>query len=611
MKTLSLPRGMVFMALVLFAFLAYLVTPCWTYAGSAWRVGLFWFVSTALCMTWAAVSSGNLSMERSSAQPRNLLLAASVVLALNYLPLSGDLSWRGDEEWHVAQTLDLGSWIARWGILGPIGLVGALAAAAAMLWAGFREQTLTRRLLFIALIPSVAVLLAFGTGLISLQALSLTAFVRYAFVSKYFSVLPVVLMHPFCGDRPPEWALRLVPIVSMMVLAWYVLSKIQPQSFLARGLAILALATCPSLFYYSSVLYLEMPVVFLMTVVCFSAGNLLRKPSAEIVASPGWYALIFIGFLKETTFAFLAAFLFCRWIHTLLHRPPKVHWLSLALGEAVVAFGVLLPWAHYVFYRYYYDSVMDCRRGYHPSVSNLLDPHIYVVELKSLAIQFGSWLVLAVAGAVMLAKRKEWGVLSFLASATAAIIAFHILDTKTLVGYARFNLLVAPMIIASGSYCLWDWGSLRQWVLGITLIATVALNLALTPFHGDGSRRSGWGDTPFSGVEFSYPFRSAIGWVSGHYEGKRILIGGLNYPYAFVKYYATKPFSYELFEARDADPLNKQLNDALAKAAAGGFDALLFAVPGDATPSLDAGTRWHIAKVFENRANRLVLVARD
>jgi hypothetical protein len=68
----------------------------------------------------------------------------------------------------------------------------------------------------------------------------------------------------------------------------------------------------PLVFYYSSIFYLELPAVCLMFVVCLRIDHLLHSDFNEIRNDPAWYALLLLGFIKETTLPFLIVFVIFR-----------------------------------------------------------------------------------------------------------------------------------------------------------------------------------------------------------------------------------------------------------------------------------------------------------
>lgn len=80
----------------------------------------------------------------------------------------------------------------------------------------------------------------------------------------------------------------------------------------------MAVATIPTIFYYSSITYLEMPAVMLMTIVCLRIEPLARNDTSAIKQDVGWYALILLGFIKETTLPFILMFLAYRSFYLLL-----------------------------------------------------------------------------------------------------------------------------------------------------------------------------------------------------------------------------------------------------------------------------------------------------
>jgi hypothetical protein len=118
----------------------------------------------------------------------------------------------------------------------------------------------------------------------------------------------------------------------------------------------LAAATIPELFYYSSLLYLEMPAVALMFLVCLQADQLLSLGFADLKKSPSWYALILIAFIKETTLPVLLGFVAYRVIVQLSLSAFRSSWKRLLRNELFMAVGTLLPLFLYLFFRIYFGN---------------------------------------------------------------------------------------------------------------------------------------------------------------------------------------------------------------------------------------------------------------
>jgi len=192
--------------------------------------------------------------------------------------------------------------------------------------------------------------------------------------------------------------------------------------------------------YYSSTLYLELPAALLMTVVLFDAERLLTDTPEELRVRPAWYALILIGFVKETTIPFLLAFLLCRLAGRARGLRIALRSGRTLLAEAGVVFGVLFPLAAYLFFRELWAE----SSAYVAVPVHLLDPRNYTILLRSYAQQFGPLGLLAAGGLIVMLVRRRFLVVLFLATAFFGDAAFHFLDQVQLIGYSRFNLLFFP-----------------------------------------------------------------------------------------------------------------------------------------------------------------------
>ena len=247
-----------------------------------------------------------------------------------------------------------------------------------------------------------------------------------------------------------------------MLLAWYFQRSLALKEGVPAVLLGLAVGVIPVVYYYSSILYLEMPAVFLMTVVCLRAGDLLKKDFGELKKDPGWYALILTGFIKETTLPFLLCFLVVRSVLYLWNRArsdPKTAqgegttaakgkstWYSL-LGELSVYFVTLVPILYYLIFR----SISEDTRAYTFTVSNLLNASIYPVIGRAFFEQFGIFLLLFLGGCFLLGREKKFGMLGFYLAVILGYTIFHTIDQDEYIGYSRFNLFILPAILAGSA----------------------------------------------------------------------------------------------------------------------------------------------------------------
>ncbi len=504
---IEIPRAFVYACLFVTFFLAFIFVPYWESAGGWWQVSLV-AGTTGLGVWWAIRSSGAARLRIARKDALWFLAVGAALAVINARALSYDIPCRGDENFHIPVTLRFAFFIIHhW--------APSLALAVVMMipFVGWQIGKLTWW--FVAISVGLSLATAVGIGI---EGGSVPSMARYPYLSKVFSAVPVMLAQPFWGVHPPEWVLRVVPFVAAVGVAWLPMRMVRDLPRWAHVMLALVIGTLPLILYYSSLLYLEMPAVFLMMIVCFRARDLFALPPVQLRREPSWYALLLIGFIKETAAPFLLVFLVIRYA-VQFRRTLRVEgkWRAM-LQEAEVGFCVVAPIAFYLVYRTLYASV----RPFHPDLTHLLQWRAYGFGLKAYAIQFGPILVLSAAGFVLLLARRERVTILFLVAALVADNVFHLLDHVGYYGYSRYSLFAAPMLLVPACFAL-DWMAVRgRWVIGLVLVALLAGNFWLCPIESDGSRKRNWGDSTDSVTEWSYPFRNAIDFINTHYYGGRV-----------------------------------------------------------------------------------------
>ncbi len=593
---LRLHRPLVATALFFFFALAFVAAPFWLLAESrSGRISsLLATVAAGALWTWISARALRLSLDRRAWIPAVILLP--LMAGLNLRALTSAIPWRGDEGYHIAFVLSFAKLIpTSWLLL-------AILASGLLLFAVWRRPGLAA--------AACAVLVAGGIGIYLLRRPPpLEAILRYPFVSRWFQALTPILLRPLAGLNH-EVLYRIVPFVSAAALCWLYARSVHPRSPVIAVVLGLAAATVPSLFYYSSMLYLEMPAVLLMYVVCRDSEELLALPFAELTARPAWYALVLIGFIKETTAAFLLAFVALRIIIRARTSPGNAPWWKLALEELLAAAGVLLPLVVYLAYR----SAFGNPREFHFLPANLLDPRLAPVLLRSFLEQFGLLFLLFLAGLGLLAGRRQFRKALFLLAAVIATTLFHLLDAAKYAGYSRFNLFVLPAVLAGSVVFLQFVGTKKKWYLPALAALLLASNLALSPVNWDGSKKPYWGNyLDRMPAEHYYPYRQALAWLKEHGPPAAIQFAGMGSAYYFDFYFDQLDWHppHELLKDSPAgDPAT--LRALLQRASQKGVDCVVVRGEGDIAELQQAGAaeQWRV-QLFRNRAHSLLVFTKQ
>lgn len=611
----TLPRPLVFFLLSGLFFLCFVLTPLWMRVPAIPQNGLFLALNLGPGLLWASAKGLFLAFSLGSgllwawwgngSPPLGRWRQASWILPfllfatlLDFRALTASIPWRGDEDHHIVFTLQLARGLAAhpWYLVIP----------ALFLFWGSAAASLNRWIVAGAL----------GMGLLASMAavashLDPYFILRYPILLKYLTALPVYLLSFLPAGISPELPYRIIPLVSSAGLAWVGFIALGKHPLWMRLGAALLIATLPLVRFYSTLFYLEMPAVLCMTVVCFQANSLLHAGMGRLVNLPGWYALLLVGFIKETALPFLGAFILSRLLCRIpsLLKSRTLTWRG-AAQEAKVVFCVAFPLFLYLLYR----SASGDSRPYGMALANLLDPQLLNRVALSLAESFGPLLPIALAGAVLTAIRRKWGLLCFLSLAFFLSAAFHYLDYPQYIGYSRFNLFLLPSLLAL------TWLGLRfavfrsramaagSLVLAGSLLLAISANIYLSPTHSDGSRKSLWGVHGEDTGEHYYPYRQALHRLQTGFAGKKVRLTGHYYPY-FAAFYTRDPDWPKQTLAPMPSDESALMDSLLAVSAAEGYEAVLYHVLDDYHPPGNTHGYGSI-QVFRNQAHSLVLFSR-
>ncbi len=527
------------------------------------------------------------------------------VLLFNYAPLYNNIPVQGDEIYHVSRLATLRN------ILQPLfeGANLGWTVAVTALVAGFfvwppRLAAPIKLLIVCAIGLFVCLVTDFPRGS------NLESFlVRYPFVSCWFHQLGPVLMQ----SQLDEATFRLAPMMATFAIAWFTLWALRKEGGgTALGVfAGLAFALTPNIHYHSTILYLEMPAVALLTIALYSIESILKDSFESVRRCPGWYALIAVGFLKETVVILVLGviglrLLFRSWILLNERRLST----KVILDEAAAVFCMAVPLVLYLFFRMYFSDI----RGYEPHFENLGNASLYAVAGRALFAQFGGVLLLVVGGVVIcLLLRRFLGVVALLLL-FAADFFFHFMDRPEYVGLARFNLfLFAPLAVLALWFMTWLAEKNRTAAVGVGILCLV-LNLALSPVAISGEKKPMWA-SPLSrtAAEFYFPYVEAVDWLKVHRPHWPVLVGGAYYTKGLIYWYFQKA-SYHpkvlstTLKAKTpyADGLEATITDARKN----GYPLVLFHKM-EGGPALTDEEKsvlgYTVVKVFRNRYLAMVL----
>ncbi len=634
-RPLSIPRRVTVVLLACVYGVAFVASPYWMLAGvPLTRVGVL-LLNVLLGVVWLRYSAGEprFTISARGLASSAILLAALVVV--NYRALTSAIPWRGDESAHIFRTQLLVSGV-------PAGLfLLALIVPVVLIWAASKSWKLGLGLGLPALVGGV---LFFWLSP-EFHRENIEWIMHYPLVNYWAYMVPVKLATPAIGLFH-EWLYRVIPFLSMAGVAWLIQRRLASGLGLPQVLWGLASATIPIILYYSSVLYLEPLGLFLMLAVCLDAHQLLREDGAKIRQSPAWYALIFIGFIRDTALLFLLCFLLARLVYRVSTAPGGGEtartWLEKAARgireELPTAIAVLLPSVLYLALR---SMLTAPERSFTPDWTVLGNWSIYRAVVQAVVEEFGPWLVFAIVGAAILWRRRDFLQLGFLAAVAASYTIFHAVDSHGIyAGYGRFNLFPAAALLAAALVGLLEVSRRRPRLALLVGSILLAGNVALSPVHLDGSRVPLWGTYLWDTGEHYYPYPQTLAWLQENAASRRILFTGMDYAY-FLDFYfqqldwqprhqvelvnyapdglddhqmqfdglALRPERRldAMWASASVPSESDELARALQSASAGKYGVVVYQVLGNSVPAVADTGQFVLAKVFRNQAHTLLV----
>jgi len=569
---------------------AFLLTPYWMLARPAWARAALAVALGAAGWWWAHAAAGAVALPALARGERAwVVLVAAVLVVLNLRAIGVDIPWHGDEDYHMEQVLYLVRspyWLAALGVA-----AGTLALARTE----SRSAVVTS-----ALMLAVMFVLCGGAYGHLLRRIA-----RYPYFSRWFQAVPVQCLFLARGWLYQEAVLRLPALLSALALAGLVYLAVRSGPRPLRALFALAVGTTPLLSYYSTVLYLELPAIVLLTVVCLRSKEMLEADAAELRRDVGWPCLLAAGLVKETLVPFLGAWLLCRGLVALAKRPR----FRTVVQESVLAVVVVLPVAVYLGFRVsaHVYRVYGCAWG------NLLDGGLYRLLLVTWFDQFGLLLLLFPAGLAVLLRARGPASTVFHLATILATMAFHMADKASYVGDSRFNLLCLPALISCAVLAM---DALTRWRVAAGWAAAIALlvaNVLLSPVNPDGTRETGWG-CPAGGGEQYYPYRAALLWLKAAHPHEKILFANPGYRYYFDFYFRKfgwRPDHGEWTARMREHDDQERLETILQHADENGFDIMVYPVSDEVPAGQETLHNFRMERAFRNDARTVAVFRRQ
>lgn len=593
-SSLKISKPLVGFGLTSLFLLCFVITPLWnSLPGFPLKIlSLLLSLSFAFALGWWGSGSVALFSLRDLVVGFGILLVMTI---LNGQSMLLSIPWRGDEDYHIMYTKQLSDSINIHKIYLLVFVVFALA------FVFFKKLNF-----FSGFVIFVFSILAAFAGYHA--HVDLYNVLRYPILLKYLTAILAWFYHYLPLTGFPELPYRILPFISSTILIFLIVNSLPKNKGWMKIAVIVFFVTLPLLRYYSTLFYLEMPAVLCMTLVLLNAQSLLEKPLTELNHEPSWYALVLIGFLKETVLPFVLVFLFWRILFRVIpllktHFQIKVLW-----SELFFFFAVGFPLFLYLLYRMRFGNA----HHYQPDFENFLNPTLVKILLRSWWDSFGILIPTAAIGLIILVYHKKWLQLFFLVALYGAISLFHFIDGSLYIGYSRFNLFLLPVLAVLSVEAIRFLSEKFIPVLFFILLMGIGFNYLFSPLNGDGTRKSYWGIYGVDIGEHDYPYRDALVEIQKLHLGNRVRLTGNSYPYRMNFYLNNSDLPQDdqnfvrskIFDPkREVSEMDSLLSDSKAKS----FDAVLYHVTGNSVPKLYSNYGFNSQKVFKNQAHTLVL----
>jgi hypothetical protein len=347
---------------------------------------------------------------------------------------------------------------------------------------------------------------------------------RYPFLSCWFGNLgPIWRVNPY-----DERLFRIIPLLSAFGIGcfgWWAARKhnIAP---IAAFIFAFALTLTPTVYYYSTTLYLELPSVALLFIALYFIEPILTEDFKSVRSSPGWYALLAAGFIKENIVSFIAGIIVLRlFVRAIIIVKTKSINIRTILNEAAAVFCIATPIGVFIVLMYAFESSNP--RPYLFAYNNIANIALWLAALKSLWSQFALLLPMAIAGLLISIIRRRSVFAFSIMFLFVFDFLFHFLERADCIGYARYNLFLFA-IFAVPAIAALGWLAGKNRPASITAAAVLLFtNVLLSPVAITGEKNPQWGASLSKNItDYYFPLNETVNWLKANYPKTPVYIGG-------------------------------------------------------------------------------------
>ncbi len=567
----KLDRKLVFTILFSLFLLAYVFSPYWNIFKTILLKILSLVLLLIIAAFWAKNSSDTIIIDFKFRDKLYLITLTTLLFIVNYRNLAANISWRGDEDYHIGVVLNF---LVKPGISVLQSIINNIILiiiiifiiTGAVIYYQYTKKNKAKKLNnvvltiygFMALAMGYLISLVF-TNLGALNS-SMDVIIRYPFLMKWITSLFVFPV------RYDVSLYRFIPFLSIVLISWFLYYKV--NEFISdKKISMLlsfAFTTIPILFFFSSILYLEMPVVLFMTVVVFNIDFFVKSKISELFRSPIFYCLLLVSFMKETVIIIIVLSITVRFLYQLSNKKliKKINNTNFdflikkrnILQEIKLYVILSAPIILYLFFRIFGHGP----RAYGMQIQNLINPFSYFVFGKALFDQVGLVIILALAGLVFCFFSKDRMKCLVPTILFIGISMFFIADKFIYIGYSRWNLFLVPIILFFSVMAVKNLKNKYPRIIPLALILIIIIsNVILMPTNIYGVKKSNWGSPLTNTAEHTYPYIETFKWLKNEGKTEHLLVTGYNYR-GYSQFYLEK-YGFDLNKLKVDEFIPKQL----------------------------------------------------
>jgi len=399
-------------------------------------------------------------------------------------------------------------------------------------------------------------------------------FLRYPilfyYINDLFSIPIVGLIKE--SLKYHEGFYRLLPFLSVLGIAITTVSTIRDHTLkIMFGIAIL---TIPSLIYYSTLTYIELPMLYFIITALVSFEISMRESLKKEIWGLAIICVILGSFLKENSIIYASVFVLVGALVIMSRsEKPLIAKMFFLIQYASL---IVIPSLIYIIFR---------PKGmwpYVPHLSNLLLLDNYKVLALSLWEQFGIFVPFAIGSIIYLLYKKQYYSVLTGTLLIGIFCVFYMLHSDPIVtesngwlihykesgniitnkyaGYSRFNLYMLPglLLLTIVAVREMEMSSIfnKKYILTIFIII-ILINVLLSPINLlSGQRKAGWGDYAYATSEFDFPYDELYGWLHAQDNVKSICITGRSDTYRWGDEFYKRKYALN-FKIRTSNNCNE------------------------------------------------------